>query len=218
MYEEILSGLYMVGSGNLTHGGDCQVFLVQTSKERGVLIDAGADPTAKGITQNLDFLNIKPTHIILTHGHIDHIGGANALKEHFGAELLAHGRDVDVMERYDPIRSAAGYYGIRYPPVEVDMVISEEIALKIDKKEFRILEMPGHTPGSIAAFCIIRQQKVLFGQDIHGPFNPVWGSDRVQHTMSMKKLLGLKADILCEGHFGVIKPAERVRKYIEGYL
>jgi len=206
MFEEILSGLFLVGSGNLTHGGDCQVYLVETSKEKGVLIDAGADPTAKGIIDNLEFLKIKPSHIILTHAHIDHIGGANVLKEHYGAEVIAHEHDVDVMEKYDPIRSAAGYYGIRYPPVE------------IDKKKFKIIEMPGHTPGSIGVICTVRQQKVLFGQDIHGPFNPMWGSDRGEHTRSLRKLVKLQADILCEGHFGVIRPADRVKKYIESYM
>jgi hypothetical protein len=34
----------------------------------------------------------------------------------------------------------------------------------------------------------------------------------------MNKLLELKADILCEGHFGIYKPKERVERYIKGYL
>ncbi|MPN63429.1 hypothetical protein SDC9_211188 [bioreactor metagenome] len=34
----------------------------------------------------------------------------------------------------------------------------------------------------------------------------------------MQKLLDLKADILCEGHFGIYQPAAAVRKYIEGYM
>jgi hypothetical protein len=34
----------------------------------------------------------------------------------------------------------------------------------------------------------------------------------------MKQLLELKADILCEGHFGIYKPRERVERYIQGYL
>ncbi len=34
----------------------------------------------------------------------------------------------------------------------------------------------------------------------------------------MRKLINLNADILCEGHFGIYKPAEKVRSYIEHYL
>lgn len=218
MFEEILPGLYLVGSGNLTHGGDCQAFLVQTGKEKGVLIDAGADPTAKGIITNIDVIGIHPTHLILTHGHIDHIGGAKPLKEQYGVEIIAHQADLDVMEQYDPIRSAAGYYGVRYAPIKVDRVIDRDIALTMNGMEFRIIQMPGHTPGSIAVLCIIKHQRVLFGQDIHGPLNPVWGSDRNLHNISLRNLLKLNADVLCEGHFGVIRPAERVRGYIEGYI
>ncbi|NLN88481.1 MAG: Zn-dependent hydrolase, partial [Syntrophomonadaceae bacterium] len=61
-------------------------------------------------------------------------------------------------------------------------------------------------------------QRVLFGQDIHGPFNEEWGSDMQQWRKSMQTLLDLEADILCEGHFGVYQPAKAVKKYIEGYL
>ncbi len=218
MYEQILPELFLVGSGNLTHGGDCQVYLVQTAKEKGVLIDAGADPTAIGIIQNIEFLNVRPSHIILTHAHIDHIGGALALKEQFGSILVAHEKDAGIMERYDPIRSAAGYYGIRYPPVGIDMHIQKETVITVDRIPFRIIEMPGHTPGSIAVFCNLGGKKVLFGQDIHGPFNPVWGSDRELHTRSLERLIDLRTDILCEGHYGVITPAARVKKYIEDYL
>jgi glyoxylase-like metal-dependent hydrolase (beta-lactamase superfamily II) len=58
-------------------------------------------------------------------------------------------------------------------------------------------------------------KKVLFGQDLHGPFSSGFLSDLHDYQDSMQKLLDLEADILCEGHFGVFKPAEEVRKYIE---
>jgi glyoxylase-like metal-dependent hydrolase (beta-lactamase superfamily II) len=59
---------------------------------------------------------------------------------------------------------------------------------------------------------------VLFGQDIHGPFNKAFGSDIDLWKESMHKLLALEADILCEGHFGIYQPKEKVRDYIERYL
>jgi len=59
---------------------------------------------------------------------------------------------------------------------------------------------------------------VLFGQDVHGPFDPSFGSDIDEWRRSMKRLIEMEADILCEGHFGVFKPAEAVRRYIAGCL
>jgi glyoxylase-like metal-dependent hydrolase (beta-lactamase superfamily II) len=60
--------------------------------------------------------------------------------------------------------------------------------------------------------------RILFGQDIHGPFTKEFKSDISQWRSSMHKLLDLKADILCEGHFGIYKPKARVESYIKGYL
>ena len=45
-----------------------------------------------------------------------------------------------------------------------------------------------------------------------------FGSNLEDYQKSMQKLLGLNADILCEGHFGVFESAEKVRKYIKGYM
>jgi len=218
MFENILPDIYLVGSTELTHNGDCQVFFVRTGPGRGVLIDAGADPSAKGIIENLRTLNVRPTHIILTHGHIDHIGGAYALKNYFEAEIIAHERDREVFESYQPVRSAAVFYGIKYSPVEVDRSINEDTVLTVDGMEFHIIEVPGHTPGSIAVYIDHNGKRVLFGQDIHGPFSESWGSDPALHRHSLGKLLNLNADVLCEGHFGVIQPSEKVREYIESYI
>jgi len=77
---------------------------------------------------------------------------------------------------------------------------------------------PGHTPGGISPYLDLKGTRILFGQDIHGPFDPSWGSDMDQWRDSMKKLLALKADILCEGHFGVYQPASQVQNNIEYYL
>jgi glyoxylase-like metal-dependent hydrolase (beta-lactamase superfamily II) len=53
-------------------------------------------------------------------------------------------------------------------------------------------------------------QRILFGQDVHGSFNVDFGLDIMQWRESMEKLLDLKADILCEGHFGIYSPRDRV--------
>ncbi|MEW6034694.1 MAG: Zn-dependent hydrolase, partial [Chloroflexota bacterium] len=71
--------------------------------------------------------------------------------------------------------------------------------------------------GSIAALLDVGK-KVLFGQDIHGPYYPQWGSDPDRALASLRKLSSLQADILCEGHFGTYEPATAVKDYIESYV
>jgi len=90
--------------------------------------------------------------------------------------------------------------------------------LKFGEVEFNIIHTPGHTPGSLAVYCDISDKRILFGQDIHGPFDVSFGSDINAWKKSMNKLLALDADILCEGHFGVFKGKEKVNEYIKSYL
>jgi glyoxylase-like metal-dependent hydrolase (beta-lactamase superfamily II) len=83
--------------------------------------------------------------------------------------------------------------------------------------QFSFLHTPGHTPGSICVYIDTADGRVLFGQDIHGPFSPAWGSDLAQWRRSMEKLLALRADVLCEGHAGVYR-GNGIERYIQSYL
>jgi glyoxylase-like metal-dependent hydrolase (beta-lactamase superfamily II) len=109
-------------------------------------------------------------------------------------------------------------YDVDYSPVKVDVLLKgDQESRSLGDVEFSFLHTPGHTPGSISIYVETRDGRVLFGQDIHGPFSPAWGSDLKQWRMSMERLLALEADILCEGHAGVFR-GEEARRYIEGYL
>ncbi len=54
-------------------------------------------------------------------------------------------------------------------------------------------------PGSLSLYRDRGEKRILFGQDIHGPFLPIPGSDIETWRRSMIKLVELEADILCEG-------------------
>jgi glyoxylase-like metal-dependent hydrolase (beta-lactamase superfamily II) len=94
---------------------------------------------------------------------------------------------------------------------------AEEV-LTFGGEALHCLHTPGHTPGSISLYLDRGGKRILFGQDIHGPFHKAFGSDINAWKKSMKTLLALNADILCEGHFGIFQPKDRVRAYIERYL
>ena len=59
--------------------------------------------------------------------------------------------------------------------------------------------------------------KVLFGQDVHGPLDPSFFSNREHYRQSLQLMLDLNADILCEGHLGVYEGAKRVKSFIQSY-
>ena len=218
--KAICDRVYAVGGSDLSAPEDAFVYLVDAGSEL-VLIDAGVGYAMSRIEENIRSLGCQPAqvwHIIATHCHIDHIGGLLAWKESYGPKIIAHKLDRAGIEGENDGLTAASMYGVDYRPVKVDMLLEGEAEkLMLGDLQFNFLHTPGHTPGSICVYIDGKDGRVLFGQDIHGPFSPAWGSDLGQWRLSMQKLLALQADVLCEGHAGVFR-GEKVGKYIEGYL
>jgi len=219
--KKICPHVYQVGGDGLSRPEDCCVYLVQGNGE-AALIDTGAGRSAALIADNitaggLHLEEIK--YILVTHGHIDHIGGLKYYKQRLSAQVVAHRLELGAVSQGKPELTAAAWYGVQYQPVEVDRILEkEEEKIAVGGLELVCLHTPGHTPGSISIYVDCGDQRVLFGQDIHGPFNPAWGSDMEEWHQSMQILLALQADILCEGHFGVYRPASEVTNYISGYI
>lgn len=212
--------VYLVGSPNLTSPDDCCVYLIDLGDL--VMIDAGAGQSVPAILENIASLGFSPNSIaalVVTHCHIDHIGGIPLLRKKTGCEVIAHELDARAIESGDPEKTAAALYGRDFPPTAVDYKLSEvREVLKFAKGEILCLHTPGHTPGSISIILDHSGKRVIFGQDIHGPFSASFGSNMAAWRKSMEVLLGLKADILCEGHFGIIQPEAEVEKFIRHYL
>lgn len=219
--EEIISGVYLIGGSSITSADDAAIYLINFREEL-VLIDSGAGRSLSQIVRNIEMLGLNPadiSHLILTHCHIDHIGSAPFFKKLYGTKILIHELDAGAVETGDSRKTAAGWYGTTFPPLAVDRKLKgEHETLKFGGEELHCLHTPGHTPGSISLYLDRGGKRVLFGQDIHGPFHKDFDSDIELWKKSMQKLLTLNADILCEGHFGIFESRERVRGYIERYL
>lgn len=218
--KEIYSGIYIVGSSDISDSKDCCVYLLDLGDL--VLIDAGAGASAGSIARNIEKLGFDPARlstIILTHCHIDHVGGAAALEARSGAKIVMHELDARPVEYGDQKMTAAGWYGVKFQPLQVDHKLSaSRETLTIGAHEVVLLHTPGHTPGSISVYLDKDGKRVLFGQDIHGPFLADFGANMKDWRASMEQLIALNADILCEGHFGIYQPNKKVTAYIERYL
>jgi glyoxylase-like metal-dependent hydrolase (beta-lactamase superfamily II) len=218
--KAICDRVWAVGGPGLSAPEDCCVYLVDANSEL-VQIDAGVGYSLERIEGNIRSIGFEPAsvwHVVATHCHIDHIGGLASMKERYGSQVIAHELDRAGIEGENNELTAASMYGVEYRPVKVDVLLKgESERLRLGDLDIEFLHTPGHTPGSIAAVIETADGKVLFGQDIHGPFSPSWGSDLVEWRRSMKKLLALRADVLCEGHAGVYR-GEKIARYIEACL
>jgi glyoxylase-like metal-dependent hydrolase (beta-lactamase superfamily II) len=217
--SEIVRDIFIVGGPDITDGRDACIYLINLGEL--VLIDSGAGWSVDKIISNVRSfgLNCKNlSKILLTHCHIDHIGGVPEIKRRFGSKIYIHKLDAPPLENGDPVLTAAKWYQTSFPPTPVDVKfnLSEEI-LTIGQQKIICLHTPGHTPGSICIYLDRPGKRILFAQDLHGPILPEFGSNLDDWDRSTKKLLDLEADILCEGHFGIYKTRKEVRDYILSY-
>jgi glyoxylase-like metal-dependent hydrolase (beta-lactamase superfamily II) len=216
---EIIKDIFIVGGPEITDSRDGCIYLIKFSEL--LLIDTGAGWSIEKVINNIqkigfDCKNI--SRILLTHCHIDHIGGVPAIKKRFGSKIYIHKLDAPPIEKGDPILTAANWYQTTFPATPVDVKFNDpEEILRIGEEKITCLHTPGHTPGSISIYLDKDGKRILFGQDLHGPLLEEFGSNIEDYDRSTKKLLDLDADILCEGHFGVYKTKKEVRNYILSY-
>jgi glyoxylase-like metal-dependent hydrolase (beta-lactamase superfamily II) len=217
---EIERGIFLVGGPDHSHPKDACAYLMD-GRERAVLIDAGAGDGVTKIAENIARAGVelgKVQYLVLTHCHVDHSGGAPGFQAQ-GVKIVAHQRCAEILAPGGDPRTAADWYGMRLPPINVDVAFEgNEHRIDLGGEDLVCIHIPGHSPGSICAYIDRDGRRVLFGQDVHGPLHPVLESNREQYQQSLKAMLALDADVLCEGHFGIYRPREAVKKYISSYL
>lgn len=218
---EIIEDVYIVKPHNPIEPGCC-VYMVDTKSEDGlVLIDIGLyiEPIKVIEKEGFDLKNIK--HCLITHGHIDHFGACHELEKYNpDIKFYAHEQDADKIENKIPNQSLNQFFAnYEYEPVKLARKVKDDNeTIKIGKFEFTCLHIPGHTPGSVAYFLKTGNKKLLFAGDLPGIAININDGNLDDYLKSMQKLIAVDIDILCEGHEDLIKPAEKVNKFIKGYM
>lgn len=124
----------------------------QDSKEC-VIIDPGMSTPEeeKAIENFIAEKGLTLTQIINTHLHIDHVAGIPFLREKYGVPVSAHEGDKFLGERLDEQAIAFGL-GIKLGNLEVSGYLKAGDKIKIGKGELEVIEVPGHSKGSIALY------------------------------------------------------------------
>ena len=139
---------------------NCSIFGDQAGGE-AVVIDPG-DEIGR-ITAMIDKHQLRVKAIIVTHAHIDHIGGAQKLKALTGAPVYMNYNDQPL---YDHIDWQAQWLGVATPEkTNIDVNAHEGESVKLGAAEFNVLDTPGHTPGSISVW-IPAENKLVAGDTL----------------------------------------------------
>jgi glyoxylase-like metal-dependent hydrolase (beta-lactamase superfamily II) len=215
--KKIRDNLWQVGGRGLTDPSDAAVYLVRFG-DKAALIDAGSGREHHRLLDNITECmepNVQLEYLLLTHCHFDHAGGAKAVRDEYGCQIVAHGLDATYLESGDDRVTGAIRLGAQMEPVEVDIKLqSKESTISVGSGVVTAIHCPGHSPGSVVYTVDMDSQLVLFGQDVSGPIQSDFLSDEEQYLDSLAKLLDLQADLLLEGHFGVIETRQEVREFI----
>ena len=215
--ERIHERVYRVAGPDMTDPRDSAVYLIDLGEP--VLIDCGSGFAFEKILKNIERLGFDPAlikNIVLTHCHVDHMGGAHLFKSHLGSRLIMHELDAVIAEQADQRLTAAFCFNIDFKPLHVDTKLKgDEGFLIFGLNRLAWLLTPGHTPGSISLYADIDRKRILFAQDIGAALLKEFDCDPVSWLRSVRKLEALDADILCDGHSGAYGPKRTVKRYLE---
>jgi hydroxyacylglutathione hydrolase len=125
---------------------------------KGMIIDPGDDADRIMEAVNRSGLDIKC--IVVTHGHLDHLGALKEVREETGAEVCIHADDSKFIQE-EPVETI---FGARYPSLSPpDRLLREGDTIDVGGLHFRVINILGHTRGSI---CLLGHGALFTGDTL----------------------------------------------------
>jgi len=171
------------------------MLLWDEATRQAVVIDPGGDVPL--IREAIGKADVKVEQIWLTHGHIDHVGGAAELRDALKADIIGpHRADRFLLDHVEDSGAQYGMAGTRnFLP---DRWLEEGDSVSVGGLNFDILHCPGHSPGSVAYYCpaikFAHVGDVLFAGSV-GRTDLPGGSHETLINSIMTKLIPLGDDV-----------------------
>jgi len=166
-----------------------------------VIIDTGLDsrPLLKFLQEN----NLNPAALVLTHGHIDHIAGVEALRKNFpSVPIYIHKLDAQMLT--DAEGNLSILTGSLVTVGNADHILEEDDLIDKASIKLKVLHTPGHTPGGISLYCqkdgIIFVGDTLFAGSIGRTDFPNGNTSQLISSIRKKLLTLPENTIVYPGH------------------
>ena len=178
---------------------NCSVIGDETTRE-GIVIDPGDD--IEDVLAIVRKHNLQVKQIVITHAHIDHVGGAMKLRAATGAPILLNQNDYALLKMLD---MQAAWVGMRAPgAVKIDQSIGDGETVGTGSLRANVLQTPGHTEGSICLYFPAEQKLIagdtLFAGSIGRTDLPGGSMQKILHSLHSTVLALPDETVVVPGH------------------
>lgn len=190
---------------------NCTLFWCEKTRDVAI-IDPGGE--IDKILKELKTLMLNATKILLTHGHIDHIGGAMELAKILSIPIFGPQKEDEFLLNALPMQSKIFNFDPCIP-FKPNHWLQENDNIVVGHEILKILHCPGHTPGHIVFFCqtekLIQVGDVIFKKAI-GRTDFYRSDERILIRSIKQKLLSLDDNITFIPGHGPISTIGEERK------
>lgn len=179
------------------YAANCYILGCPETK-KACVIDPGGEP--EKIVEALKQHDLTLEVIVLTHGHMDHIGGLAGLSKATGAQIAIHEGDKEMLA--DPRVNLSNAMGAGAISIEADRLLKDDDRIQFGACRLKVIHTPGHTEGSI---CLKIESNLFSGDTLFqrsvGRTDLAGGDQKALIQSIKKKLYKLPEDtVVYPGH------------------
>lgn len=206
MLDQIADSIYFIESRSF----DSNITYIKSGNHE-ILVDAGTGLYSSALDRDLETQGSSLesiTDVVLTHCHIDHIGGVMPLLEVGSPKLYLHKAEAEPINSGDMSPTLGNTFGADLPPFKIDVILEEGSLIDFGDIRLKVFHTPGHSAGSIV--MKVEGSGILFTGDTlfpGGSFGRVDFPTGDSHKLveSLRRISEMEFEIGLPGHMSAMK-------------